>query len=70
MELWKVYKFSDEIEGLFLFIYSAPGWSAATSPSARIRFNSVMNGVSKRGSKLGNAVGSIGSTWFTAFAMK
>ena len=43
-----------------LFPSSPSGWKGATGPSARIRFNSVMNGISKHGSKLGNAVGSIG----------
>ena len=33
------------------------GWSKATNPSYKIRFNSVMNGLSKRGSNVGNTLG-------------
>ena len=36
------------------------GWRGAASPIARIRFNSVMNAMSRRGSTLGNALGVIG----------
>jgi hypothetical protein len=36
------------------------GWRNATSPNYKIRFNSVMNGVSKRGTLLGNNLGIIG----------
>lgn len=36
------------------------GWRGAASPIYRIRFNSVMNAMSKRGSTLGNALGVIG----------
>ena len=42
-------------------IYGAKeGYSGAASPIARIRFNSVMNAMSKRGSHLGNNLGVIG----------
>ena len=36
------------------------GWRGAANPNFKIRFNSVMNAVSRRGSTLGNAVGVIG----------
>ena len=36
------------------------GWRGAASPIAKIRFNSVMNAISKRGSTLGNGLGVIG----------
>lgn len=36
------------------------GWRSAASPSYKIRFNSVMNAVSKYGSKVGNGLGIIG----------
>ena len=36
------------------------GWKSATSPSYKLRFNSVMNAVSKHGSKIGNGLGVIG----------
>lgn len=36
------------------------GWREAASPNIKIRFNSVMNGISRRGGKLGNALGVIG----------
>ena len=39
------------------------GWRGAASPIMRIRFNSVMNGMSRRGSTLGNALGVIGTTF-------
>ena len=37
------------------------GWRGAASPIYRIRFNSVMNAMSRRGSTLGNALGVIGT---------
>lgn len=40
--------------GLYGF---AEGWRSAASPSLRIRVNSVLNGISKRGSALGNNLG-------------
>lgn len=40
--------------GLYGF---AEGWRGAASPTLRIRVNSVLNGVSKRGSSLGNNLG-------------
>lgn len=40
--------------GLYGF---AEGWRGAASPTLRIRINSVLNGVSKRGSSLGNNLG-------------
>jgi hypothetical protein len=43
--------------GLYGF---AEGWRSAASPSIRIRVNSVLNGVSKRGSVLGNNLGVLG----------
>jgi hypothetical protein len=36
------------------------GWRGATSSNYKIRFNSVMNGISKQGSKWGNMLGLIG----------
>lgn len=36
------------------------GWRGATSSNYKIRFNSVMNGVSKQGSKWGNMLGLVG----------
>ncbi len=39
---------------------SVEGYRGATSPIFKIRLNSVMNACSKRGSKLGNALGIIG----------
>jgi hypothetical protein len=36
------------------------GWRGAASPIVKIRFNSVMNAMSKRGSTLGNGLGVIG----------
>lgn len=36
------------------------GWRGATSTNYKIRFNSVMNGVSKNGSKWGNMLGLVG----------
>lgn len=36
------------------------GWKGAASPNYKIRFNSIMNAVSKRGSYLGNSLGIIG----------
>ena len=36
------------------------GWRGAASPIIKIRFNSVMNAMSKRGSTLGNGLGVIG----------
>ena len=43
--------------GLYGF---AEGWKSAASPSLRIRVNAVLNGVSKRGSTLGNNLGVLG----------
>ena len=43
--------------GLYGF---AEGWRSAASPSLRIRINSVLNGISKRGSFLGNNLGVLG----------
>lgn len=43
--------------GLYGF---AEGWRGASSPTLRIRINSVLNGVSKRGSSLGNNLGVLG----------
>ena len=39
---------------------SMKGYRGAMGTSNRIIFNSLMNGMSKRGSKIGNALGSIG----------
>ena len=36
------------------------GWNTAASPSARIRFNSIMNGATKYGTKAGNSIGAVG----------
>ena len=36
------------------------GWRKAASPNFKIRFNSIMNAFSKRGSTLGNAAGILG----------
>jgi hypothetical protein len=36
------------------------GWRNAANPNLKIRFNSIMNAISKRGSTLGNALGVIG----------
>lgn len=38
----------------------AHGWKAAASPHYLVRFNSVMNGLSKYGSTLGNSLAIIG----------
>ena len=38
------------------------GWRKAANPNFKIRFNSVMNAVSRRGSTLGNALGIIGKS--------
>mmetsp|Transcript_10193 Transcript_10193/g.9130 ORF Transcript_10193/g.9130 Transcript_10193/m.9130 type:complete len:191 (+) Transcript_10193:19-591(+) len=35
------------------------GWRAAVNPNFRIRLNSILNAMSKRGSKLGNSLGVI-----------
>ena len=46
------------------------GWRGAASPNYKIRFNSIMNAFSKRGSYLGNSLGIIGKfylTWFLYF---
>lgn len=43
--------------GLYGFV---EGWRGAASPNYKIRFNSVMNAFSKRGSYLGNSLGIIG----------
>eukprot|EP00607_Mallomonas_marina_P007263 CAMPEP_0182417154 /NCGR_PEP_ID=MMETSP1167-20130531/1564_1 /TAXON_ID=2988 /ORGANISM="Mallomonas Sp, Strain CCMP3275" /LENGTH=175 /DNA_ID=CAMNT_0024590493 /DNA_START=150 /DNA_END=674 /DNA_ORIENTATION=- len=48
------------------------GWRGAANPSYRIKLNSVINAVSKRGAKAGNAMGSIAflytvSIWATEF---
>lgn len=40
----------------------AEGWRNAANPSFKVKLNSVMNAVSKRGSKVGNALGTIGMT--------
>lgn len=39
---------------------SIEGFRAAANPSLRIRINGIINGMSKRGSKIGNALGIIG----------
>lgn len=36
------------------------GWRNAASPTYKIRFNSVMNAVSKRGASLGSSLGVVG----------
>ena len=41
------------------------GWRSAASPNYKIRFNSVMNAVSKYGSKVGNGLGIIGNSWLS-----
>ena len=46
--------------GLYGF---AEGWRGAASPTLRIRINSVLNGVSKRGSSLGNNLGVLGKLY-------
>lgn len=38
------------------------GWKAAASPNYKIRFNSVMNALSRRGSVLGSTLGVIGKS--------
>lgn len=43
--------------GLYGFV---EGWRNAASPSYKIRFNSVMNAVSKRGALLGSSLGIVG----------
>lgn len=35
------------------------GWREAVSPNMRIRFNSVMNGISRRGASWGNSLGAV-----------
>lgn len=40
------------------------GWRTAASPNYKIRFNSIMNAFSKRGSYLGNSLGIIGMLSF------
>ncbi len=40
------------------------GWRSAASPNLKIRFNSVMNAVSRRGALTGSALGIIGKTIF------
>jgi len=45
--------------GLYGFV---EGWRGAASPNYKIRFNSVMNAFSKRGSYLGNSLGIIGES--------
>ena len=42
------------------------GYRGAASPIARIRFNSVMNAMSRRGSLLGNSLGVIGKCIYHA----
>ena len=37
------------------------GWRGAANPNVRIRFNSVMNAMSRRGSLAGNSLGIIGA---------
>jgi len=56
--------------GSFLFGFSSGGMygcveglRTAVNPSLRIRLNSVINAMSKRGSKLGNALGIIGNRY-------
>jgi hypothetical protein len=39
---------------------SIEGFRTAANPSLRIRINGIINGMSKRGSKLGNSLGIIG----------
>jgi hypothetical protein len=39
------------------------GWRGAASPNLKIRVNSVMNAMSRRGSTIGNALGVIGKTF-------
>lgn len=43
--------------GLYGFV---EGWRNAASPSYKIRFNSVMNAVSRRGALLGSSLGVLG----------
>ena len=38
----------------------AEGWRGAANPNLKIRFNSVMNAMSRRGSVAGNSLGIIG----------
>eukprot|EP01041_Mallomonas_annulata_P003396 gene3396-6742_t len=42
------------------------GWRGAANPSFKIKLNSVMNAVSKRGSKVGNALGSVAFIYTTS----
>ncbi len=44
--------------GLYGFV---EGWKTAASPNYKIRFNSVMNAISRRGSVLGSSLGILGS---------
>jgi len=36
------------------------GWRSAVNPNLKVRFNSVLNGLSRRGAKAGNALGVVG----------
>lgn len=36
------------------------GWRSAVNPNWKVKFNSVLNGLSKQGSRLGNGLGIIG----------
>ncbi len=46
--------------GLYGFV---EGWRTASSPNYKIRFNSVMNGLSRRGSVLGSTLGVLGKSY-------
>lgn len=37
------------------------GWDGAANTSSKVRFNSVLNGMSRRGAKVANALGFIGA---------
>ena len=39
------------------------GWKSAANSNYKVRFNSIMNSFSKRGSALGNSLGVIGKSF-------
>jgi hypothetical protein len=43
------------------------GWRGAANPNLKIRFNSVMNAMSRRGSTIGNALGVLGEDIFYVY---
>jgi hypothetical protein len=43
------------------------GWRSAPNPAFKVRFNSVLNGIARRGSNLGSSLGVIGKTFFASY---